>query len=601
MEHRIPFLVPDRRPFVRFDGRGTLLSSKAKLELDIESCNLERVLVRVYRAYENNAAFLATHELVNRSGRSAGSTRATSRRPKITGRCCRARRTRPRRRRSPSRNFFGEDPRGVYRLELREDADSWSHFDHILLQVSDLGVQVRSGASTALVRVHRIADGSPRVGARVRAYSRANQLLAEARTAENGCARLKWDASVSDRKPFLIEAWDGEDRSFVDFVQSATVFPSDELAGRPYVGSGEIEAWCHTDRGIVRPGETVHATMLVRDGGGRTPVGRELVLTWKDPGGRIAGSEELEVPADGLLSASLATETSSPTGPWRLELREKATKSRVGTTRFSVEDFVPERIAAKDEFDAEPRIGGTGQARISAEWLNGGAAAGLRYRAWIRFDTRTTELEAHAGYSFDGDPEAAAPGARPMLEGALDADGEAVLRFRVPEHDGARFPARRDYASRSTNRPGVRCAAFAERHRLAPAFSPGSALRTRPTSGKLQRRCSCAAARMAPSSMPQPTGHVWHWSSGTGAAAIRRIGGQPPLLAQRAASATCSGSTSSPSTGGRGQVSSSTLPNVDQGGWDRSHWLTVVAELEGERGRLARLGRRRAPARMSSR
>ncbi len=431
-ELRAPFLVPDKAATVGFDGRGTLMSSKAQLEFDIKSCNVDKVLLRIYRAYENNAPFLASHELISHPSYGCIDSRLFAPvqehwLPLLS------KKNESQTTTLSLRKYLKEDPRGVYFLELRKNKDSWYAYDRILLQISDLGVQVRSGSSTAFVRVHGIADGKARIGTRVRIYTRSNQLLAEARTAEDGCAKLQWDPSVSDHRPFLVEASDGRDRCFVDYLQSATSFPNEGLGGRPFVKPGEFEAWCQTDRGIIRPGETVHATLLIRDGRGKTPVGKKLLLRWKDSGGRVAESKELTVPADGMLSASLATENSSPTGPWQLELREKQSKRKIGGTRFSVEAFVPPRIAVQADLGKGLSFGQLAQAKISAEWMNGGAAAGLRYRAFLRFDRRETKIEQHKGYCFDGDPELPGPGAQEMLEGCLDDEGQAVLRFRVPD------------------------------------------------------------------------------------------------------------------------------------------------------------------------
>jgi uncharacterized protein YfaS (alpha-2-macroglobulin family) len=435
---RLPFLVPDRAPEASFAGKGRQFSSQAVPQLTLHGCNSDKVELRLYRAYDNNAVFVASQMRDSRYGSIDSQLFA----PPIT-KTLRLQGERNERvhQTLDLRKLLGEHPRGVYVAELWHPNNHWHPTDRTTLQFSDLGVSVRSGQHSALVRVHRLASGEARVGARVRILTRSNQELATARTDASGVAQLRWSPELKDGRPFLIEAEDGSDRSIVDFSTAATrnhsaALQDAALRGREFVGPQELEAWCHTDRGVMRPGETMHATVLVRDGAARVPVGREFELLWKSPADRIVKRETLPLQGDGLLASSCPSTSASPTGSWSLEVREKGSKRILGSTNFQVEMFVPDQIQVDTSFEGKLSIGKPASLKIRADWLTGGAAAGLGYRVWLRFDERKTEVAGFEGYSFDAPGQSPAPGALDSESGTLDANGEATVRFVVPGIQG---------------------------------------------------------------------------------------------------------------------------------------------------------------------
>src|SRR5438094_834868 len=153
-----------------------------------------------------------------------------------------------------------------------------------IVQVTDLGVHARIGVEQGVVWVSGVSDGRPRAGARVTLYDSRGQPRATATTDAEGLARLaglKPDtAAAGDERRYYagfdgyVGAALGTDRALVPL----SAYDADLSPWRFHVSS----AWgdqrfpaagaLFTERGIYRPGETVYANAVVRDG----PRGREL-------------------------------------------------------------------------------------------------------------------------------------------------------------------------------------------------------------------------------------------------------------------------------------------------------------------------------------
>jgi uncharacterized protein YfaS (alpha-2-macroglobulin family) len=419
--------MPDRFPSLGFAHRGGVLSSRARPELEIEGVNVDAYRVSVRSVYANNVVRLA---------QSHGSARvpvyapATSREIAVA-----ASRNETFLDRVDLSELLGGDPRGVHLVEIR-DLEGRCRPDRRLFQVTDLGVAVRSTDEAVAVHVASLATARPVEGAAIRVLTPTNQLLVAGVTDASGTAVLPFERTGDDRVPYLVAAEKEGDAAWVDLDGFAVELAGEGLGGRPPLREG-WEAWVAADRGVIRPGEEIRATAIVRDPEGAAPVGSRIEIRWRDPDGRIRHREEIELPPSGLVLASFPTEGAAATGLWGVEVappaEEGKTADAIGQARFLVEAFVPDRIEASLALEEPLRLGRPGTASIEARWLEGGAAAGRPVRLHVRFDHGRFDPPGFEDYSFQGRVEEAPPGARPSISSALDEEGRARIRFPLPD------------------------------------------------------------------------------------------------------------------------------------------------------------------------
>ncbi|GAB4139809.1 MAG: alpha-2-macroglobulin [Planctomycetota bacterium] len=409
-------LIPDRGSDLQLSQSGTILSSKAVPAIGIRGVNVDEILLRLSLVYPNNVVRL----LQRRDSRVFGPA-PVHRIPVEAAR----------------NEEFAENvdlgkllPDGVpgfYEVELW-DGKGDLYPRRRLLQVTDLGVTLRAAKDAAAAQVVRISSGEPVAGAEVEVVSPTNQVLAKAKTDGEGKVLLRWPAAEEDRRAFLVHAREGNDQVFVDLSGLAVELADEGLDGRPYAESRE--AWVWPSRGIARPGETLEASVLLRSAAGRAVADEPVTVEIRTPDGKTWRERELRSGTDGMLVPAIDLPIDAPTGSWSIAVKRGS--DSLGSTRFLVEAFVPNRLEAFVEDVPEVRIGKGAEIAVRANWLDGAPAAGRPVELRMRLSKGDFRPEGFDGWSFEGRPDAVPPGELDPVRGVLDERGRAVIAISLP-------------------------------------------------------------------------------------------------------------------------------------------------------------------------
>ncbi len=119
----------------------------------------------------------------------------------------------------------------------------------------------------------------------VRLIARNNEILATAKTDANGAVMFAPGLSkgLGGLEATLVVAQTAEDYGFIDLSQSAFDLTDRGVSGRPPPGA--VDAFVYAERGVYRRGETVHATVLLRDAKANAMAGAPLSLVVVRPDG----------------------------------------------------------------------------------------------------------------------------------------------------------------------------------------------------------------------------------------------------------------------------------------------------------------------------
>ncbi|TNE36369.1 MAG: alpha-2-macroglobulin family protein, partial [Alphaproteobacteria bacterium] len=157
----------------------------------------------------------------------------------------------------------------------------------------------------------------------------------------------------------------------------------------------------YAERGVYRPGETVHMSALVRDA--KAVAVGELPVTFivsKPDGtehskvsitGDVFGGYQFDIPISGAARS----------GNWSVRAILDDETQRIGHGNFQVEDFVPQRIRAKlmvEKTFAEP--GETFEALVDSAFLYGAPAAGLKGEMTVTVNRNPQPFEGYESYAF---------------------------------------------------------------------------------------------------------------------------------------------------------------------------------------------------------
>src|SRR6056297_859646 len=457
--------IRDRAPSVRFPGRAYVLPAVGPRALPIETVNADRLELRLLRVPERNLATairdgsfvqpLAAWEAERFEELFAEPVWQGE--AQVEGTLNRA---------TPSRlplEEVGELETGVYVLRAAvPDSDPFEVAPATQwFVVSDLGVTTLAGTDGLHVVVQRLSDGRPAAGLQVTLLARSNRVLAEAPTDAQGHVRFAaaLTRGVGAAAPALILVEGADDMAALSLDE-----PEFDLSDRGVTGRdapGPIDLFLTTDRGVYRPGETIHLTALARDPRARALPGLPLTARLLRPDGvEVARTVSSDGHAGGHV-VSLPLGTDVPRGVWRVEMLADPDAPPLASRTVLVEDFVPERIDVELSLSEDGPIDPASppRLRVEARHAFGSPAAGLPLSGSV-IVTATSDLDGWPGFRFgrvdqDVEPQRRvfAAGLRTDAEGRLDAplplDGLALdarpyaLTVNATLTDGSSRPVER--------------------------------------------------------------------------------------------------------------------------------------------------------------
>jgi uncharacterized protein YfaS (alpha-2-macroglobulin family) len=270
------------------------------------------------------------------------------------------------------------------------------------LLVSDIGLNLMQGPDGLHVFTRSLSTANPLENVEVALVATSNRILATARS--DAAGHVRFDKPLTQggggAAPLLVRAEAPTlGFTFLPFAQAAFDLSDRGIAGRD--DPGPVDSFVFVERGVYRPGETVHATTLLRDASGAALSGIPLTLRLERPDGIEANRVTLSDAGAGGYSADLAIAANSMTGQWTLLAHLDPAAPAIGRTTFLVEDFVPPTIevsATAAEALATPSAPLT--VTVAADYLFGAPAGDLRVDAKALLRTAETPYPALSGYRF---------------------------------------------------------------------------------------------------------------------------------------------------------------------------------------------------------
>jgi hypothetical protein len=415
----VDFVFGEKPPYVGFAGTGVILPREESDGVGIETLNVQKLAIEVWRVPDRN---LVRKEIsapdptaegdyagdygsdspdedgrvvwkgdVNVQG--AAGQRVTTVFPlgavlkemKPGGYVIKARDA------SGGRDLMGEDGRPVDDNPPAQ-ARRWIMF-------TDMGLSAYDGSEALDVVVRSLKTARILPGVRVALVAKNGEDLASATSDGSGRVRflrpLLKGEGASAAKMVMAYGPLGDlavldlDRSPVDLSNQGTGGRAAADSASPTAGrttKADIDAYLYADRGIYRPGETVHLVAMVRDRLAHAVGERKGSLVIKRPSGVEFRKIAFQRSALGVVTQDIALPAGAPRGRWAADLQVEGTDDPVGSLSFSVEDFVPQRLAVTLSAQAQTAIaaGETRRIPVSARFLYGAPGAGLQTQGEVR-------------------------------------------------------------------------------------------------------------------------------------------------------------------------------------------------------------------------
>ena len=267
---------------------------------------------------------------------------------------------------------------------------------------TDMALVTYRGAEGLDVVARSLKSARPMAGVKIDLVAKEGESLAEARSDQDGHvhfakALLGGDGAAAAK--MIMAYGPAADFTVLDLDRPPVDLSSQGVGGREAEGQSPtvsptggrtaqpvVDAYLYSDRGVYRPGETVHLVALLRDAAAKAIKDRKGVLVIRRPSGVEATRAAFTRTEDGFAALDYALDKTAARGRWTAELKIDGLDEPAGKYSFSVEDFVPQRLAV--DLDAKPEVpmglGDKRQIGVNARFLYGAPAAGLKVEGEAR-------------------------------------------------------------------------------------------------------------------------------------------------------------------------------------------------------------------------
>jgi alpha-2-macroglobulin len=413
-QEEVPIDFADRPPYVGFKGTGVILPRENADGLPIETVNVDQVEVTVSRINDRALAFKRISQGETNAQGSYSWTWGENDPDDVKEELFKGKIDVARQQNAPVITVFpleaaiGALKPGAYFVTVKDAGDisdavgppaSTSRW----IMLTDLAITAYEGGNGLDITLRSLKDGRPVSDTNVQLIARNNDILSEARSDQQGRVVFPAELTKGDGNlaPKLVLALTAKgELAALDLSRAPVDLSEENIGGRRTPGL--VDAYLYTDRGIYRPGESVKLTAMLRDATGKAISDRAGNLVLYRPNGLISQKIRFENAASAAVLHNFELPKGASRGEWRIEAQMDGLSGASGSVRFSVEDFVPQRIAVDltTDKDTPVKAGGTRDIEVASRFLYGAPGAGLTVKTEARIERQPNPFPAYEGFTF---------------------------------------------------------------------------------------------------------------------------------------------------------------------------------------------------------
>jgi uncharacterized protein YfaS (alpha-2-macroglobulin family) len=195
----------------------------------------------------------------------------------------------------------------------------------------------------------------------------------------------------------------------------------------------DFNTFVYSPRNLYRPGESVNLSAIVRNDKMKIVGGVPVLIKIITPTGKTFDEYNKELNEEGSFEISFQLPDYAQTGGYVAEVYT-GSKQLIGTYRFSVEEFVPDKIRVTLKSDKETAMPGeTVSVNVDAEFLFGAKAADIKYEADIQLRHKSFISKNYSKYVFSNSSIVNTSVDNTLMDGILDKDGKAIISYEIPK------------------------------------------------------------------------------------------------------------------------------------------------------------------------
>ncbi len=296
-----------------------------------------------------------------------------------------------------------------------------------LLISSNIGLAVKKAGDGVHVQAIDVLTAKPASGLKLTMYSYQNKPLETGTTNSSGYVFFK-------EKGSYLYGIDNSGIALVKLDHPGWEMNSFDIAGHAGSKSG-IDAFMYTDRGVHRPGDTVHFSAIIRFDKKNPPENQPVILKVKNSRGQQVLERKTQCGPNGHVYFPIPTELTDPTGDWTAMLD-------IADQHFSknlkIETIKPNRLKVytdvPDFLSGRPiALKGT----LTSKYLFGAPAANLKTRIEAVLTHKSLTSSSFPGFIFESPLKSFNQQFKNIIEKNLDDQGQTIINYTFDSLDRA--------------------------------------------------------------------------------------------------------------------------------------------------------------------
>jgi uncharacterized protein YfaS (alpha-2-macroglobulin family) len=325
-------------------------------------------------------------------------------------------------------HLFERNAKGLYRVKL---SGKYGVKNFRWFLSSDIALISRRTDQHVYVWAMSLNSAKPMANVKIELVDSWNQTVSTAMTNASGFVRLE---DKDPRNSHVLLASKAEDISFLDMRNQQESFKGFDVTG--VVSSQDaslLQAYLYGERGVYRPGDSMHLVGVVRDQEGSLPNSATVKLRLKDPTGAERYDERFTIDKTGVVTLDYDIPADARTGKWQAELRWK--EKVIGVRNFKVEEFIPNKIKVELSTKAAAAIPGQDFIfDVQSNNLFGPPASGRKVNAQVSLRPSFYKPKGFGDFTFGHDDHRFQKINTDLIETRLDEGGHQVYDYKVPEN-----------------------------------------------------------------------------------------------------------------------------------------------------------------------
>lgn len=329
-------------------------------------------------------------------------------------------------------SYYYNDYDYDYNWNDREDPCTNSYYYNKVTSTniiaSDLALTVKKGKNESyFIAVNNIVSTEPLANTKITFYNYQQQPIGDVVTETSGTAMFDspvpayFAVAEHNKQKTYIKLNDGNSLSISKFDVSGVELQKG------------IKGLLYGERGVWRPGDTLHLNFILNDKNNPIPQQHPVVFELSDPYGKIVDKKINIDGVAGFYNFSTPTNQDAPTGNY---LAKVMIGGATFTKRIKVETIKPNRLKIKTSFDneilsSEEPIKG----QLEVRWLHGAIAKGLKSDINLRFSKTNTSFEEFPNYVFDDPTSSFESQDQTVFNANINSQGKASFSLN-PELKG---------------------------------------------------------------------------------------------------------------------------------------------------------------------